>query len=158
MKTEHRRRLRELVRTHRWAALATVERGQPLASMVAYAPVPHLSGFLLHLSRLAPHTGDLLETGRASLAISQNDPGEGDPQTLERVSVLGPVHPVTRDGCDYAALRACYLEWLPTAEPLFGFSDSVLFRLMVEEARYVGGFGQVFKLDRGQFVAAMRAS
>ena len=158
MKTEHRRRLRELVRAQRWAALATVERGEPLASMVAYALMPDASGFLLHLSRLAPHTRNLLKAGRASLAISQNDPGEGDPQTLERVSLLGPVQPVVRDGRDYVSLRACYLERLPTAEPLFEFSDFVLFWVIVEEARYVGGFAQAFNLDAGEFVAAMRGS
>lgn len=49
-----------LIRSQRWAALATLKQGAPFASLVAYAPEPDFSGFVLHLSRLAPHTQNLL--------------------------------------------------------------------------------------------------
>lgn len=46
----------QLILTSRWAAIATVEGGAPLASMVAYAPEPSLQGVLLFLSELSQHT------------------------------------------------------------------------------------------------------
>jgi hypothetical protein len=133
--------LASLVRTTRWAALATVgEEDGPLASWVAYAPEPDLQGVVLHLSRLALHTRNLLETPRASLGISSADPGTGDPQALARVSLQGRVEIITPHDPSYAAARTLYLTRLPDAKPLFAFADFQLLRLVIERARFVGGF------------------
>lgn len=135
--------LAALLRTQRWASLATTNAdGQPSASMVAYAVEPDFKGVLLHLSRLAEHTGNLLERPMAALAISEPDPGTGDPQQLARVSLQGPVETVGRESRGFAAARDIYLARLPTAAPLFDFPDFVLFRLRSEKARFVGGFAR----------------
>lgn len=151
-----RDRLIGLIRAQRWAALATVGHAGPMASMVAYAPEPDLSALLLYLSRLAAHTGNLIEQPVASLVIGEPDPGEGDPQTLERVTMTGEVSAISRDHPGYAALRDCYLGHLPAAEPLFGFDDFTLFRLVPEEVRYVGGFAQAHTLDGAGLREAVR--
>jgi len=132
-----------LLREQRWAALATTQDdGAPYVSFVAYALEHDLGGILLHLSRLASHTGYLLARPRAALGVSLADEGVADPQTLPRLTVEGRVVPVERDSPGYGAARACYLERLPTAERLFGFADFVLLRLEVEMMRYVGGFAR----------------
>lgn len=137
-----------LIEAQRWAALASLGRdGRPHASMVAYAPEPDLSAFYLHLSRLAVHTGNLLATPEASLAISEPDAGAGDPQTLARVTVSGRVEEIVRSGEDHRRGRHLYLRRLPDAEPLFSFADFVLFRFRPEQIRYVGGFGQAVTLS-----------
>jgi hypothetical protein len=136
-----------LLQERRWAALATQGEEGPLASMVAYAPLDDLSGVLMHLSRLARHTGNLKARPRASLAVTEPDPGEGDPQTLARLTLSGPVEAVPADDPRYPGLRALYLARLPSAEPLFGFSDFGLFLLRAEEANYVGGFARAYTLD-----------
>ena len=120
-------------------------------------PEQDLASLLLHLSRLASHTGNLLKTGTASLAISEPDPGKGDPQTLARVSMSGSVNAVSRAAPEYAALKDCYLSCVPTAEPLFGFEDFILFRLQPTEIRYVGGFAQAYSLDAEAFRQAVRS-
>lgn len=146
MEREDERLLAELLRGQRWGALATAAADGPLASMVAFVAEPGCSGLLLHLSRLAAHTRNLLADPRVSLVIGAPDGGEGDPQTLPRVTLSGTVEIVERDAADYATARARYLQRLPGAEPRFGFGDFGLFRLRPREARYVGGFGRAWTL------------
>jgi hypothetical protein len=141
----------ELLTARRWGALATVGEDGPFASMVAFALAADRASVLLHLSTLAPHTGNLVATGRAGLVVSQPDPGEGDPQTLARVSLAGPAAVVERDDPGYPEARARYLACLPTAEPLFSFGDFRLFRLVIERVNFVGGFARAQSLDGERF-------
>ncbi|HXH04786.1 MAG TPA: pyridoxamine 5'-phosphate oxidase family protein, partial [Candidatus Competibacteraceae bacterium] len=134
-------RLLALLGAHRWAALATLGRNGPEASWVAYALEPG-GGVLLHLSRLAAHTRNLLREPRASLAVSEPERPGHDPQQLARVTLFGQVAPIPREAAQYPVLRQCYLARLPEAEPLFGFGDFHLFLLLPERARFVGGFAQ----------------
>ena len=144
-----------LLRNRRWAALATLEAdGAPYASAVAYAFEPDFTAFWLHLSRLAPHTRNLLADPHASLLVSESDSGAGDPQTLPRISLLGCATPLERDDCAYAAARTCYLSRLPNAEPLFGFSDFQLFRFIPDEARFVGGFARARSFGAATLIEA----
>ena len=147
---EEKHHLIHLISGQRWAALATLSEDGPLASMVAYVPEPGFSGFLLYLSRLAAHTRNLLQDARASLVITQTDSGEGDPQTLARVSLQGKVIALNRDSKEFTAARAAYIRRLPEAELLFGFSDFVLFRLEPAEVRYIGGFACAYTLNGEQ--------
>lgn len=158
MQADEYPRLAQLIRGQRWAALATLREGAPFASMVAYAPEADFSGFLLHLSRLAPHTRNLLADPRASLVIGEPDTGGNDPQTLGRVSVQGTVIELTRGSTDYTDARERYLEHLPEAEQLFGFGDFMLLRLLPADARYTGGFARAYTLSRAQLEVAARAA
>lgn len=136
---------RDLIRNHRWAALATLsERGVPEASMVAYAFADDLSALYLHLSTLASHTRALLEHPYGALAVSEPDDGRADPQTLARVSLKGNVTEVPADDAEFDAAKARYLARLPEAEMRFGFGDFVLLRFVPEKVRFVVGFAQAF--------------
>jgi hypothetical protein len=137
----------ELLEHTRWGGLATAGEEGPLASMVACVPLPDLSGFVLHLSWLAKHTANLVALPRASLVLSEPDPGTGDPQTLARVTISGGVEAVARDDPRHAALAEAYLSRLPSAEPLFGFGDFSVFVLRADEVNYVGGFARAYVLD-----------
>jgi heme iron utilization protein len=139
-----------LIRRVRWAALATAEDNVPYLSSVAYAPEEDLSGFLLHLSRLASHTERLMKNPRASLLISERDDGRADPQTLARISMTGQVEHAPRDAAQYAACRSIYLARLPESEPLFAFSDFELFRFVPEDIRYVSGFARAYTFTPDQ--------
>ena len=146
-----RLRVRQLVLEQRWAALATLcGDGGPSVSFVAYAEEPGFSGFLVHVSRLAPHTLNLLERPAAALGITDMDAGQGDPQLLARITIHGAVSEIPRGTADYLAARDRYLAKLPQAEQLFGFEDFVLLRLHPREARYVGGFARAFQLSAEQ--------
>jgi heme iron utilization protein len=144
-KNEQLPQLRALIRQQRWAALSTVDqKGEPQASMVAYAFSEETGELYLHLSTLAEHTRNLLEHPQASLVISESDDGRADPQELARAGLNGTLIPIDTADPGYAAARACYLRRLPDAAPRFDFGDFALFRLRVEKVRYVGGFARAF--------------
>ncbi len=136
--------VRQLIRAQRWAALATVRNDEPFASMVAYVPAADLSYILLHLSRLAPHTQNLLKNSNASLVIGEPDTGQGDPQTLARVSITGTIAAFLPEAPDYLEAKQRYIARLPDAEMLFGFGDFMLLKLMPRKVRFVGGFAQAY--------------
>lgn len=122
--------------------MATTGTRGPLASMVSYASEPGLAGILVFISRLARHTRNLEDDSQASLAISVPDrPEVLDPQTLPRVSVQGSFEPIERTDPTFSTAWAVYSERFPTAAPRLQLGDFTLFRMVPEEARYVGGFG-----------------
>jgi hypothetical protein len=131
-----------LILAQRWAAVATIDEGAPLASMVAYAPEPGLRGLLIFISQLAAHTRNLLASGATSVAITAPDTGDGDPQLLPRVSLQGQVTPIPRDHPEFAEAAACYVARFPASEMRFQLGDFVMFRFVADEARYVGGFAR----------------
>src|SRR5574341_2302960 len=124
-----------LIRAQRWAALATIDAGRPLASMVGYALDERDAGLLFFLSQLAQHTRNLIESPEISLAISEPDSHDGDPQRLQRVTLNGRVEVVPRgsDAFDPAAQR--YVDRFPDALPRFELGDFLLVRFVPEDAR-----------------------
>lgn len=142
-KREQLPRLRQLVHQQRWAALATLgAESRPEASMVAYVLDEAEGEIYLHLSTLAGHTRNLAEQPRASLVISQNDDGTGDPQQLPRATLAGYVTVLEREMKGYKNAKQQYLERLPEAAPLFDFGDFRLFCFHIEKIRFVGGFAR----------------
>jgi putative heme iron utilization protein len=136
-----------LIRTQRWAALATLDGGEPVVSMVAYAIEPGGGALSFHLSQLAQHTRNLMAHGRCSLAIGEPDPLEGDPQRLQRVTLKGLASIVRRTDDEYLAAAEAYIERFPEAQMRFELGDFVLFRFTPEDARYVGGFGRAARFE-----------
>jgi hypothetical protein len=158
MQSEDRASLRELIVTHRQAALGTVDAGAPFVSMVLYAPEwPVATGpaFLIHVSGLSAHTRHLRADPRASLLVMQPDAGAGDPQALARVTIQCRAIPLLTDDPAYPAARAAYLTRLPQQEYLFSFPDFTLFRLEAQSARYIGGFARAFSLTADQLAEIM---
>ena len=135
-----------LIRSQRWAALATLEDGEPMASMVAYALAPGDSSLLLLLSQLAPHTRRLIDHPRASLAIAEPDDHEGDPQRLQRVTLSGRAAAIRKADPEFVDAAEQYIERFPDALPRFELGDFVLFRFVPEEVRYVGGLARTARL------------
>jgi len=131
-----------LVLAQRWAAVATGGANGPLASMIAYAPEPNLSGLIILVSQLAQHTRDMLATPRVSLAVTAPDTGEGDPQLLPRASLQGTVAEIARDSDSFATAAATYVKRFPQSAMRFELADFVLLRLVVDEVRFVGGFAR----------------
>ena len=135
-----------IIRNQRVAALGTLRDELPFTSMVAYAAEPNFGGLLLHLSRLAAHTRQLLAVSQSSLLICEPDDGRDDVQTLARITLVGEAVPIPAASAEHPAARACYLARLPATAPLFDFPDFVLFRFIPSEARYIGGFARAYTL------------
>ena len=141
-----------LIRTHRWAALATLDAGEPLASMVAYALEPGGGLLLFHVSQLAQHTRNLLAHPRGALAITEPDALEGDPQRLQRVTLTGTASVLYPNEEEYLAAAEAYIERFPDAQMRFELGDFLLFRFIPAEARYVGGFARAARFSWADIV------
>lgn len=144
----------QLIFGHRWAALATVGNDGPSASMVAYAPAPDVASILLFLSGLSEHTRNLINEPRVALVVSDLDPGTGDPQTLARLSIKGMAEQVDRASPEFDRAWRTYVARFPEAGPRLALADFSLFRIVIGEARYVGGFAQAGTIPAARLSAA----
>ena len=142
-----------LIRAQRWAALATLEDGEPLATLVAYALEPG-GALLFHLSQLAQHTRNLIDHPRCSLGISESDTFDGDPQRLQRVTLIGAASILRRTDDRYVVAAEAYVARFADALMRFELGDFLLFRFTPEEARYVGGFARAARFSWDDIVAS----
>jgi hypothetical protein len=147
-------RARRLMRACDRAALATAQRpadegagsisaGWPYPSLVLVA-FDHDGSPLLLLSTLADHTRNLLADGRVGL-LFDGTAGLAQPLTGARLSVLGraarsddPLH------------RERYLRRHPDAAFYAGFGDFAIYRVSVERAHLVAGFGRIHWLSAAE--------
>ncbi len=142
--------LRTLLTTQPVAALSTLHKGGPAVSMVPFALLPGGEGVVVHVSRLATHTQDMLDHPAVALLVAGTLAPGDSPLALPRVSIQGHARPCPADAPGYAEARQAYLAKLPDAEPLFGFGDFSVFVIEPESLRFVAGFGRAmaFKTDR----------
>jgi putative heme iron utilization protein len=152
MNAELTARLVRLVRQRTTAALGTLRAGAPYVSMVPYAIVD--DGFVIHVSRLAAHTKDMLADARVSLLVAED--GGKSPLALERVSVEGASEPIASDAPELPGFRAAYLARFPEAAQMFGFADFSLFLVRPVSARFVAGFGEAHSLTGASMVHALQ--
>ncbi|MEP9368590.1 DUF2470 domain-containing protein [Xanthobacter sp. VNH20] len=130
------RAVRILMHEAGFAALATLEEsGAPYASLVAMALDDEGQPLLL-LSRLARHTRNFLRDDRVSLLVTA--PAAADPLNAGRASLLGRISET-----DDADARARFLARHETAGGYADFTDFAFYRVRVEEAHLVQGFGRI---------------
>ena len=134
--------VRRLMREASRVALATLlpPDAAPYASLAMVA-VDHDAAPLLLLSDLADHTRNLRADPRVSLLFDATG-GMATPLAGERATVQGRA---VRS--DDARLRARYLARHPDAAMYAGFKDFNLYRVVVERAHLVAGFGRIHWLD-----------
>lgn len=148
--------LRQLVRGRKVAALGTLHGGRPFVSMVPFA-VAADGALVIHVSKLAAHTRDILKSPEVSILIAESESSEKMAQALARVTIQGRARVRERDHRDYAAARAAYAERFPDAAPLFDFSDFKLFVVRPLSARLIAGFGQAVTIDAAEFRSGISA-
>lgn len=129
------------------AALATLDRatGHPYASLVTVATAMDATPVVL-ISRLALHTQNILADTRASILFDASG-SAGDPLAGGRVTFIGRM-----ERTEEPALRRRFLARHAEAESYADFPDFGFFRLVVERAHYVGGFGRIVPFDAGQIL------
>ncbi len=136
-----------LVSGSRVASLGTLHDGAPFVSMVLAAPDPTWSVWFLHISRLAAHTQDLLKDGRASLMLALPDAGDGDPQQLARLTLVGKATELSDGSAEEDSAKAIYLAKFPhMADLVDQLGDFSFWVVRPATARFVGGFARAFTL------------
>jgi hypothetical protein len=124
------------------SALARDDSGWPYPSL-ALVTVDHAGNPLLLLSDLADHTANLKADPRLGLLVGETE-GLDDPLTGARAGVLGRAEKVADE-----ALLQRVVRRHPGAAIYAGFTDFNLYRLTVERAHLVAGFGRIHWLEAG---------
>jgi putative heme iron utilization protein len=132
---------RGLVRRALKASLATLNpgTGYPYASLIIVATDASGAPILL-ISNLARHTRNLVNDNRASILIDGTG-ATGDPLQGARVTLFG-----LAEKTDDLAVKRRFLVRHKEAEFYVNFQDFSFWRLMVEGAHYIGGFGRIVDL------------
>lgn len=132
---------RALVRKGLKAALATLasQSGYPYASLITVATDADGAPIFL-ISGLAQHTRNLRHDSRASI-LYDGTGAAGDPLQGARVTLFG----VAESSAD-EAVRRRFLARHPESAFYAGFPDFAFWRLRVEGAHYIGGFGRIVDL------------
>ena len=145
-----------LLRSRSVAALGTLHAGAPFVSMVPFAPLPGGDGIVVHVSRLAAHTQDMIDEPRVSLLVTQPEGAGVAAQALARVSIQGEAREMEKGSGEERACREAYLARFPEAAPLTGFADFSFFSIHPSQARLVAGFAQARSVTAETLAAALR--
>ncbi len=143
-----RKLVREAGQASLASALARDGSGRPYASLVLSA-CDHDGSPLLLLSDLAEHSKSLAAEPKAALMFD-GTAGHDDPLTGPRASLLGELRPVSDtagDAAGAARLLARFVARHPGAADYAGFADFRLYRMTVESAHLVAGFGRIHWLE-----------
>lgn len=148
------RTVRGLLRALDRTSLATNLPGEPAAwpyaSLVLVAVDHDLSPILL-ISDMAEHTKAIKADDRVSL-LFDGTAGLEQPLTGPRVTVLGRARRTADE-----RLKARFLARHPDAALYAGFKDFGFYRVAVERAHLVGGFGKIRWIDGAELVPPQAA-
>src|SRR5262245_4923858 len=140
-RSEIARSARGLARRAFKGSLATIERagGYPYASLITLATdVSGAPTFLISPS--ARHTANLAADARASVLIDETG-ALADPLQGARITLHGRAAPVPDE-----PVKRRFLARHPEAASYAAFPDFAFWRLDVEGAHYIGGFGRIFDI------------
>jgi putative heme iron utilization protein len=140
---EPRNAAKRLLRETGMGALGTLlPDGAPHVSLVTVAAMPDGAPVLL-MSKLARHSENIERDRRVSLLLAAERPG--DPLSGARVSISGTI-----EKTENLAARRRFLARHPAAESYTGFADFSFFRIEIEHAHLVAGFGRIVDLSAEQ--------
>jgi heme iron utilization protein len=146
----HAERARTLVAQISTGTLCTLSlepQGYPYGSFVTVAFDTGNPVFLI--SGLAEHTRNLERDPRASLLVAEG--GTADPLANGRVTLLGSC---TRVEGDDGSARAAFFAAHPNSTYYADFRDFAFWKLHVEYVRYIGGYGRMSWISKGDWQAA----
>jgi putative heme iron utilization protein len=149
-KTSTALQARQLLRAHRYGALCTLSKkfdGHPFGSITPYL-VDHDGSLLILISTLAEHTKNILHDPRVSLITHNQE--NAHIQTQGRITVLGSA--ILADNREIAGKR--YLRYFPEAQTYFSMHDFSFYRIVPQEIRYIGGFGNIHWVKAGNYTVA----
>jgi putative heme iron utilization protein len=144
---------RGLLRRAFKGSLATIDsrNGYPYASLITLATEAMGAPTFL-ISNLARHTANLAKDPRASIMVDETG-ALADPLQGARVTLHGKAE---RTGGE--AVRRRFLARHPEAAFYADFPDFAFFRLAVDGAHYIGGFGRIFDLSPSELLVPIEAA
>jgi putative heme iron utilization protein len=143
---------KKLLREARTGALATlmVDSGGPYCSLINVATAADGAPLLL-ISQLAVHTRNILADPRVSIMLDERK--AGDPLEGARIMLMGSV--VATDEPE-ASRR--YLDRHPSAAGFARFKDFAFYRMDIDAAHLVAGFGRIVDLKPEEILVDLRGA
>lgn len=134
-------------------SLASLDAGSayPYASLITLATDPSGAPTFL-ISKLARHTANLTKDARASIMVDETG-ALADPLRGARLTVWGRAEPTADE-----AVKQRFLARHPEAAFYVDFPDFAFWRLSVEGAHFIGGFGRIFDLEPGDLLVSLEGA
>lgn len=131
----------------RTAVLGTLQVGEeldgwPYASVVPFALTPRGEPFVL-IASIAQHTRNIKADSRVSFFLRSEGASGDEAQAEWRLCLMGRMAEVAGDDPEHEALSARYLERVPAAEEYRATHGFAFYRMSIEAARFIGGFGHM---------------
>ena len=144
---------RALMRRAFKGSLATIDRASnyPYVSLITLATDPSGAPVFL-ISILARHNANLAGDDRVSVLIDETG-ALADPLQGARLTLHGRAAPTGDD-----AVRLRFLARHPEAAVYADFPDFGFWRLKVEGAHFIGGFGRIFDFEPGDLLLPLEGA
>jgi putative heme iron utilization protein len=130
---------------------STRHEGYPFGSVAPFVLDHHCQPIIL-ISNIAEHTKNIAANPKVSLLVFA---GAEDLQANARLTLLGEAVKIYKDDID---LRARYLRYLPQAASYFDMHDFSFYRIHINQARYIGGFGKMSWLSEADLFGGITDS
>lgn len=146
MGPEDRALLKSLLVDERLVTLGLVVEGVPVAGLLPFAVAEDFSAIYVQASNLARHSRGLTRGARFSAVVHRPDGPDADPLQIPRVIFEGAVDPLDRDRPELEPAIKVFVRRFPSAAMTLALPGFALYRLEVEGARVVAGFGSALNL------------
>jgi len=123
--------------------------GYPFGSVAPFV-LDHGCQPVILISNIAEHTKNIIANPKVSLLVFA---GAEDLQANARLTLLGEAASIDKN--EDANLRARYLRYLPQAASYFDMHDFAFYRIKIQQARYIGGFGKMSWLSDTDLLSDM---
>lgn len=123
------------------STISTRFEGYPYGSVAPFV-LDHDGQPLILISTLADHTKNIIDNNKVSLLVF-DAPKTGNAEDLHvngRLTLLGDAEQTDKND---PLLRQRYLRYFPGAEQYFEMHDFYFYRIHLQHARYIAGFGRM---------------
>jgi len=141
---------RRLLRSVDFGVLSTMSSelpGYPFGSVTPYV-LTHGGRPVIYVSHIAQHTSNMKADGHACLTVAEQ--AVGNQQALGRVTLVGDAQEVPRE--HQAEVEARYFRFYPEARAYGGAHAFCFYWLDPVRVRYIGGFGKIYWIERGEWL------
>ena len=124
--------------------------GYPFGSVTPYCADEQCRP-IIYISYIAQHTRNIVADTRVSLTVVERSGNSDDVQAQGRVTCIANARPVA--GSETRAQER-YFRYFPSAKQYERTHDFAFFRLELVRVRFIGGFGEIYWVEPGEFMTA----
>ncbi len=139
------KKVKGLLKGQNLGVLGTSDGGHPYTSLVVYAELPTLSQIVFFTRRDRTKYQNLKSDSRVSMYIDSRDKTVRDPTSIEGLTVTGVAWQINPSE-ERDELKNLYIEKNPHMDFFANDPDSTMFRINVENYKYVVNFDESYIL------------